>query len=66
MQAVKPFIACDVMRDAQIDELVAGTVAAFGRLDCAVNNAAIAPDVLPIAEADMDQWDRVIRWICAR
>lgn len=55
------FIACDVSVDAQIDELVAGTVAAFGRLDCAVNNAAIAPDVLPIAEADMDQWDRVIR-----
>ena len=33
----------------------------FGRLDCAVNNAAITPDVLPIAEADMAVWDRVIR-----
>lgn len=31
-----------------------------GRLDCAANNAAITPDSLPIAEADMAAWDRVI------
>jgi NAD(P)-dependent dehydrogenase (short-subunit alcohol dehydrogenase family) len=55
------FIACDVSSDDQIRDLVTGAVAAFGRLDCAVNNAAITPDTLPIAEADMDVWDRVIR-----
>lgn len=55
------FLCCDVGEEAQVEALVAGTVAAFGRLDCAVNNAAITPDTLPIAEADMDIWDRVIR-----
>jgi NAD(P)-dependent dehydrogenase (short-subunit alcohol dehydrogenase family) len=55
------FMLCDVAEEAQVEALVAKTVATFGRLDAAVNNAAITPDVLPIAEADMDVWDRVIR-----
>jgi glucose 1-dehydrogenase len=54
-------VACDVAEEAQVKALIAETVSTFGRLDCAVNNAAITPDVLPIAEADMDVWDRVIR-----
>lgn len=55
------FVRCDVAEEAQVSDLVAQAVSAFGRLDCAVNNAAITPDTLPIAEADMDVWDRVIR-----
>lgn len=54
------FIHCDVGNEAQVRDLVASTVLAFGRLDCAVNNAAVTPDMLPIAEADMEVWDRVI------
>ena len=54
------FVACNVADEEQVKALVAETVATFGRLDCAVNNAAITPDVLPIAEADMAVWDRVI------
>lgn len=54
-------VFCDVAEEEQVKALVAETVATFGRLDCAVNNAAITPDVLPIAEADMEIWDRVIR-----
>ncbi|MDE2404854.1 MAG: glucose 1-dehydrogenase [Sphingomonadales bacterium] len=53
-------VLCDVADEAQVETLVAQTVAVFGRLDCAVNNAAITPDTLPIAEADMAAWDRVI------
>ncbi|MBB3957292.1 glucose 1-dehydrogenase [Novosphingobium sediminicola] len=53
--------SCDVAEEAQVAEMIAACVAAFGRLDCAVNNAAIAPDLLPIADADMEVWDRVIR-----
>ncbi|NOW48008.1 glucose 1-dehydrogenase [Novosphingobium sp. SG751A] len=52
---------CDVAEEAQVAEMIAACVATFGRLDCAVNNAAIAPDLLPIADADMEVWDRVIR-----
>jgi NAD(P)-dependent dehydrogenase (short-subunit alcohol dehydrogenase family) len=54
-------VLCDVADEAQVKALVAQTVTHFGRLDCAVNNAAITPDSLPIAEADMDAWDRVLR-----
>lgn len=61
MGGTADFILCDVAEDDQVEALVSKTVATFGRLDAAVNNAAITPDVLPIAEADMDVWDRVIR-----
>jgi NAD(P)-dependent dehydrogenase (short-subunit alcohol dehydrogenase family) len=54
-------VLCDVAEEEQVAALVSETVATYGRLDCAVNNAAITPDVLPIAEADMEVWDRVIR-----
>jgi NAD(P)-dependent dehydrogenase (short-subunit alcohol dehydrogenase family) len=54
-------VLCDVGEEEQVKALVAQTVSHFGRLDCAVNNAAIIPDSLPIAEADMEIWDRVIR-----
>lgn len=55
------FMRCDVGEEAQVMALIEETVRHFGRLDCAVNNAAITPDSLPIAEADMGVWDRVIR-----
>lgn len=55
------FVQCDVGEETQVQALVADAVATFGRIDCAVNNAAVTPDMLPIAEADMDVWDRVIR-----
>ena len=54
-------VLCDVGEEEQVKALVDQTVRHFGRLDCAVNNAAITPDSLPIADADMDVWDRVIR-----
>ena len=55
------FVRCDVSDEEQVSELVAATVVKFGRLDCAVNNAAIIPDSAPIADADMQIWDKVIR-----
>jgi NAD(P)-dependent dehydrogenase (short-subunit alcohol dehydrogenase family) len=58
---VAQMVLCDVSDEEQVKALIAQTVSHFGRLDCAVNNAAITPDILPIAEADMDVWDRVIR-----
>jgi glucose 1-dehydrogenase len=53
-------VACDVSDEQSVRAMVAATVETYGRLDCAVNNAAITPDLLPIAEADMAAWDRVI------
>jgi NAD(P)-dependent dehydrogenase (short-subunit alcohol dehydrogenase family) len=50
------FIACDVREKAQIETLVAETVRAYGRLDCAVANAGIVSfsDFLDITEEDFD------------
>ncbi len=54
------FIACDVGDKVQVDDLVAGAVAAFGRLDCLIANAGIvhACDFLDLQE---DDFDRVLR-----
>ncbi len=35
------FIRCDVSNNAEVEALVDGAVEAYGRLDCAVNNAGI-------------------------
>ncbi len=55
------FIACDVGDKAQVDALVAQTVALHGRIDVLVNNAGIfkAADFLDITEADFDAVLRV-------
>ena len=53
-------VITNVADEAQVEALIAETVATFGRLDCAVNNAAITPDTLPIAEADMAVFDKVL------
>lgn len=54
------FIDADVSSSSAVDEMVSETVATFGRLDIAVNNAAIAPDDQPIADFDEDYWDRLM------
>jgi glucose 1-dehydrogenase len=54
------FVRCDVGDKADIDNLVASTVAAWGSIDVAVSNAGIAhgADFLDVSEAD---FDRVLR-----
>jgi NAD(P)-dependent dehydrogenase (short-subunit alcohol dehydrogenase family) len=53
------FIACDVADSAEVNALVAGTVAAFGRLDIMVSNAGMngKAQFLDVKEED---WDRII------
>jgi NAD(P)-dependent dehydrogenase (short-subunit alcohol dehydrogenase family) len=50
------YVHCDVGDKAQVDALVAQTMAAFGRIDVLVNNAGIfrAADFLDVTEADFD------------
>ncbi|WP_455231121.1 SDR family NAD(P)-dependent oxidoreductase [Geopseudomonas aromaticivorans] len=45
---------------AEVDAMVQATVAHFGRLDVAVNNAAVSPDTKLLSEMDEDEFDRVI------
>src|SRR6185436_5610092 len=54
------FVRCDVGDAADVGNLVAAAIAAFGEIDVLVNNAAVlaAVDFLDLTEAD---FDRVIR-----
>ncbi|MDF2531350.1 MAG: 3-oxoacyl-[acyl-carrier-protein] reductase [Clostridia bacterium] len=49
----------DVTNRAEIDDVIAATVARYGRLDCLVNNAGITADNTLIKMAE-DEFDRVI------
>ena len=55
------YFRCDVGDKAQVDALVARTLAAHGRIDVLVNNAGIfrAADFLDVTEADFDTVLRV-------
>jgi NAD(P)-dependent dehydrogenase (short-subunit alcohol dehydrogenase family) len=54
------FIRADVSSAAEVIALIDGTVATFGGLDCAVNNAGITGSTLPTADLDDDEWDAII------
>ena len=65
-------VRCDVSDDAQVAAMVDRTVAAFGRLDAAFNNAGVMAHLAPIADSPRDDWDRVIGinlrgvWTCMK
>lgn len=57
------FRRTDVSEEADVQKLVSETVGHFGRLDCAFNNAGIAPkdaDRRPMAQVDTSGFDRVL------
>lgn len=45
---------------AAVETLVTRTVAAYGRLDIVVNNAATNPHFGPLLSADEGQWDKIL------
>ena len=54
------FCRTDVSSAADAEAMVRTAVERYGRLDCAVNNAAVTPDTHPIVELDEQEWDRVL------
>ncbi|MGA2011832.1 MAG: glucose 1-dehydrogenase [Solirubrobacteraceae bacterium] len=54
------FCRADVARAGDVETMVRTAVDRFGRLDCAVNNAAVTPDTHPIAELDEAEFDRIL------
>jgi NADP-dependent 3-hydroxy acid dehydrogenase YdfG len=52
-------ITADVSDEAQVREMVAKTQAAYGRVDILVNNAGVML-LGPIAEADTEDWRRMV------
>ncbi|ALK32488.1 SDR family oxidoreductase [Burkholderia plantarii] len=51
--------ALDVTAKAEVEAVVAATVADFGRIDVLVNNAGLMP-IRPMIEVNTDEWDAMI------
>jgi NAD(P)-dependent dehydrogenase (short-subunit alcohol dehydrogenase family) len=66
------FVQADVSNAAQVEALIEEAVGAYGRLDCALNNAGVYPAPTPTAELTEADWDRTIGtnlkgvWLCMK
>lgn len=66
------FVKTDVSKAVEVEALVAKTVATYGRLDCAHNNAGIAGNAKTIVADTEDNWDRILAinlkgvWLCMK
>jgi NAD(P)-dependent dehydrogenase (short-subunit alcohol dehydrogenase family) len=54
------FVKTDVSKAAEVEALVQTTVATYGRLDCAHNNAGIAGKSKTVVDDTEDNWDRIL------
>ncbi|CAG7923324.1 unnamed protein product [Penicillium olsonii] len=50
------FVQADISKSEDVQNLIAKTVQAFGRLDVAINNAAHYPDKTPLVDFDENVW----------
>lgn len=66
------FVKCDVSAEDDVNNLVAETIAKYGRLDFAFNNAGIEGTPAPATECSNDNWDKTINvnlkgvWYCMK
>jgi len=66
------FVKADVSRSKEVEAMVKKTVEAYGRLDCAFNNAGVEGRIAPTAECQEEDWERTIAinltgvWLCMK
>ena len=66
------FVKTDVSKAAEVEALVDKTIKAYGRLDCAFNNAGIPGSWQRLADCTEEGWDRTIGinlkgiWLCMK
>ncbi len=73
LKAIKALaVVCDVSDDAQVEAMVEQTVATFGRLDAAYNNAGVQNVLAETADSIREDYDRVMAinlggvWSCMK
>ncbi|WP_019394224.1 SDR family NAD(P)-dependent oxidoreductase [Priestia filamentosa] len=54
------FVKVDISKSDQVQEMITKTVEKYGRLDVAINNAALTPDNAPASEFDEEYWKKLI------
>lgn len=66
------FVRTDVSQSEQVTALVGSTIAAFGRIDCAFNNAGTEGVMASTIECTEENWDRILAvnlksvWLCMK
>ena len=66
------FVGADVTKAGDVQSMVAKAIKAYGRLDCAHNNAGVGPVYGSIIESREEDWDRTINinlkgvWLCLK
>ncbi|KUJ14078.1 NAD(P)-binding protein [Mollisia scopiformis] len=54
------FVRTDISKSEDVQNLVAKSVAAFGKLDVAINNAALTPDSTKLIDFDENYWRKLV------
>jgi NAD(P)-dependent dehydrogenase (short-subunit alcohol dehydrogenase family) len=66
------FIKCDVSKSSDVKTMVSKTIATFGRLDFAFNNAGIEGESASVQDCSEENWDKTIGvnlkgvWLCMK
>lgn len=66
------FVSCNVTREADVQNLMARTIEAYGRLDYAFNNAGIEIEKGRLAEGSLEEFDAIMGvnvkgvWLCMK
>jgi NAD(P)-dependent dehydrogenase (short-subunit alcohol dehydrogenase family) len=66
------FVKCDVSKDSAVKAMIEKTIATFGRLDFAFNNAGIEGTSAPVQDCTEENWDKTIGvnlkgiWLCMK
>ncbi|GAB3374101.1 glucose 1-dehydrogenase [Massilia agri] len=66
------FVRSDIARAGDVEALIEKTINYYGRLDIAVNNAAVDEEGAPLAEGEEEQFDRIMGanvkgvWLCMK
>ena len=66
------FVRCNVTQEADVQQLMAQTIGAYGRLDYAFNNAGIEIEKGKLADGSLDEFDAIMGvnvkgvWLCMK